>query len=302
MDPTPTKQKKKLISTITSDEDDIRFRIYAGEIPLWEAARERVRRAENFQGPWREGVKRSWEETARVEKNLREIARGAREDSELDRQRRLRLVESLERIKKQLKLNAEDVSMLFKATELFAYKEMEHRILYRSLRETNSILYKEIDLLEDKIKNYCKVIKYLHKELTMERTGHPTVPYVESTKSIHRVLYSKQGVDSIMDNIIDLKEHVMNKEKLKVGTDSGITQPIDWLSELEADTVFICEPIHPNDPNPLLQEYVLIFKGEKGIKLLANLNEPEVYVWVNPKKFCAIYQLVEILGMNPNGE
>lgn len=99
-----------------------------------------------------------------------------------------------------------------------------------------------------------------------------------------------------MDNIIDLKEHVMNKEKLKVGTDNGIEQPTDWLSKLEEDVVFICEPLHPNDPNPLLQEYILIFKGEKGIKLLANLNEPEVYVWVNPRKFCALYQLVEILG------
>lgn len=61
------KKKPILKSVLTSDEDDIRFRLYSGEIPMWEAGKAR------FEYMWRKAESKIyWQTLARVREELRE--------------------------------------------------------------------------------------------------------------------------------------------------------------------------------------------------------------------------------------
>lgn len=78
------------------------------------------------------------------------------------------------------------------------------------------------------------------------------------------------------------------------GTNSNPPTGVDWLSKLPVDTVFLTKEI--NGKNPKVDEFHVIYKGEKAVKVLVNLNEPEVYLWLDPIRFCELYELVEVVN------
>lgn len=161
---------------------------------------------------------------------------------------------------------------------------------------------------------YKQFIRYLSKELQALRKerNKMTSPnksnlYVElpqySTKSTYALLSKFNGLEKVqldMDNVINIAERVKAKQAAaaKQGTDSTVGDGEDWLSNLSDETVFVCGSRHPQDPNPLLHEYIVVNRQGGLVKLLSNLNEPEVYLWVDPQKFCQLYTLKAILHQN----
>ena len=86
----------------------------------------------------------------------------------------------------------------------------------------------------------------------------------------------------------------------------------DWLEKLPRGSVFICKAKGMNQL--ALEEYHVVYtirnpkvlKDTKGLQetlrpkevyylLLYNLNEPEVYLWVNTKEFSKVFDFIFLL-------
>jgi hypothetical protein len=100
---------------------------------------------------------------------------------------------------------------------------------------------------------------------------------------------NKKEDNTMQDNVIDLKKHVADKNK---ATDNTLPPIDNWLSKLKVGTTIL---VSSNDGNPMVSEYDVVMITEKSVELLSNLNEPEVFIWVNPIRFCKYYSLQEIL-------
>jgi hypothetical protein len=69
----------------------------------------------------------------------------------------------------------------------------------------------------------------------------------------------------------------------------------NWLQDLEVGTVFLVTD--KVDRTFSLGEYHLMFKTDTACKLLCNLNAAQTYwAWVEPRRFCNRFDLVEVLG------
>lgn len=68
----------------------------------------------------------------------------------------------------------------------------------------------------------------------------------------------------------------------------------DWLSELDTGCEFLIS-VKPEAPTTkiFLQEYLLSDKSDFAVKLKDTNNQ---FTWVNPKEFCKMFDLYEILN------
>lgn len=273
MDSYPPKSPYKLQETITSDDDDLRFRIYSGEIALEEYTKELIRKRE----------KRTAVSYARLLNDLIE-ARDYYLERELVERRNKEAYKDLWLLANKYRYRAEENLRCFILD--YKYQCTMEDISYQILKEErlNNI---------NSINGYKVLVRILSKRLKEYQMG------TNSKNTIHSTLNSIQGVNLDMtdvndNNVIpfDLVERVKNK---RLGTDSSASPPENWLSKLKPDTYFVCGPGNPQDPSPIQHEYILIEQGEKSVKLLTNMNEPEMFIRVDPIRFCAIYQLVEVL-------
>ena len=89
--------------------------------------------------------------------------------------------------------------------------------------------------------------------------------------------------DKAIDNVINMIDY-------KRG---GKQPPFDnWLWKLNVNAVFLTRP---RTGSIVLTEYHLIFKSEKHVLLLNNINKEEVYGWVDPILFSGSMELAEII-------
>lgn len=266
------KSSSRAISTITSNEDDIRLRIYTGEIPLWEAAKARF----DYMWSGLPTIEKERRITFRVlvleNKRLRGMIHDAYKQIEATGKDQGILVA-------KIKKGGEDRSLLFRGLGR-TYKELEatkkehsyYKDWYIRQKESILSLYKSyIDIRDSNLKKDIE-LRNLQKELSMLREE------------------KEQEVTD--DNVIDLAKHVADKHK---ATDSAIPET-NWLNNLPVGAVFTCITANPADRNPMAMEWHVIHKCEKSIQLLSNLNEPEVYTWVEPFRFCSAYRLLDVLN------
>ncbi len=89
------------------------------------------------------------------------------------------------------------------------------------------------------------------------------------------------------------EEEVAPKPLLSVVTGGKSPPGSNWLSGLKKGSVFLCRPLAHKD-KPFLEEYHIVYQGEKSCKLYTNLNQ-EGWFWVDPISFCGLMEKVEVL-------
>lgn len=268
------KSKTKLVETITNDEDDIRFRIWSGEIPLWEAAKARF---DYLMG--RTDVYRTISNMAH--NNLEIYLRDYRI-----------LNKALRREVESLKGSVHSWCK--------AYQHMRDINFEQELRYT-----KRIENYWNSIVRLKEEMNSLKKRLVM--SGNDCSRLFSAQDKMAReieMLLSQTTKEETVDNVIDLKEHIAKK-----GNDSGVDDSINWLWPMAPGTLFLAKPKRQDfrmPGNPVLQSFYVEAHiegstGIKAVKLLADLNEPAVHIWADSDEYCRQNILAGVLH-DPNKE
>ena len=90
-----------------------------------------------------------------------------------------------------------------------------------------------------------------------------------------------------------------SKPRLVVDNTGGPEKPKNWLKDLEVGIVFVCKG---RDKNPMCMEFHVINQRDKLTKLMSNLNEKDIYSWVDHELFTEAMELVDILGKDPEDD
>lgn len=116
--------------------------------------------------------------------------------------------------------------------------------------------------------------------------------------------YMNEGIE-VMERLPELKEEEPKEEDksnvvplrlLTGGKEPPGSSSKDWLTPLTENTSFLVQRI--NNKTGLefeLLEYRIVFKAERSIALSLTYNHEIADIWVDPKLFCKLHTLVEVL-------